>query len=303
MLNNKDIPSWYILGTGAIGTLFAAKLLKQSIPCTLLHRSSDKKMPRHLQITNLDNSHQSLPINIDHISSQLPIERLILCTKSYQSEAAIRSIRGRLTKNAHIVLLQNGMGQQQSIAKILSSQVIIAATTTQGALLNNPLDVTHTGNGDSVYGLLNTATTIDNNVCDTLSRIGMQQVTDINIRLWRKLKINCVINPLTAMHNCSNGDIINNAKLYQQVIFLCKEIDDVDKALKLETHIPILTQVTAIALATATNYSSMHQDIQHKRRTEIDFINGYLQQLALQHAIKTPLNRQYICDIKALEST
>lgn len=302
MQNTKDSCCWYILGTGAIGTLFAAKLLRQSINCTLLHRNSDKLASVNLQITNLDNTRQSLTAATSHISDQSPIERLILCTKSYQSEAAIRSILSRLTKNAHIVLLQNGMGQQQLITDMLPTQTIIAATTTQGALLNNPLDVTHTGKGRSVYGLFNATTKIATDVSDSLSCIGMQQVVDIDLLLWDKLKVNSVINPLTAIHNCNNGEIIHNAQLYQQVIRLCKEIDHVDKALNLKTHTPVLSQVRAIALATAANYSSMHQDIQHFRSTEIDFINGYLQHLALQYSIDTPLNRQLIDHIKALEA-
>ncbi|GAB1085380.1 MAG: hypothetical protein SStaTSB_33820 [Shewanella algae] len=53
---------------------------------------------------------------------------------------------------------------------------------------------------------------------------------------------------------------------------------------------------------TAANYSSMYQDLKHGRKTEIDYINGYLQQRAEQYGLTLPINSELLAQIKALES-
>ena len=295
--------TWYILGCGAIGTLFAAKFLQQSIHCRLLsrHQQPDQQLMR-LQVTHLDNSIEHFSINASAVSSPQPIARLMVCTKSYQTLAAIESIATRLTANASIVLLQNGMGQQQLIAERFPNLTIIAATTSVGALLNAPLEVSHTGLGKSVFGAF-TEKKVPGAIIDSLSSIDLQRVPDIRLQLWNKLKINAVINPLTALYNCANGELATKPNLYRKTVQLCTEIDFIDRALDWAPHCPTLADVMAVVEATAGNYSSMQQDIIHQRPTEIEFINGYLQRLADNLKLETPSNQKLIAAILLRENT
>ena len=300
-------PAWYILGTGAIGTLFCAKLLSRSTPCILLERqkpssltASDKRL-KALSIKRLDNSIEHFEVNSSAIKDAAKIEHLLLCTKSYQSLTALQSIQHRLSDHCVIVLLQNGMGQQQLIQKTFPKQLIIGATTSQGALLTSPLNVMHTGTGPSVFGCLETSKVIPDNIKQTLTNIDIQWVPDIEQRLWNKVKINAVINPLTALNNCQNGALISNLTIHQQMQLLCAEIDALDLACNRAGHKSTLEIVSEVAAATALNRSSMLQDVCHKRKTEIDFINQYLQNKACEFAIDMPINKQLITDIKTLE--
>jgi 2-dehydropantoate 2-reductase len=300
-------PAWYILGTGAIGTLFSAKLLSQSVPCVLLERQnpsciavSDTRL-QTLSITHLDNSSERFEVEVSSIKDDAKIEHLLLCTKSYQSLAALQSIAHRLSDHCVIVLLQNGMGQQQLIQKAYPRQLIIAATTSQGALLTSTLNVSHTGSGLSVFGCFDTNTDMPNNIKQTLTDIGMQWVQDIEQRLWNKVKINAVINPLTALNNCQNGVLLSDTAVHQKMQLLCAEIDALDLALNRAAHTPTLELASEVAAATAQNRSSMLQDVSHKRKTEINFINQHLQNKACELAIDMPINKQLITDIKSLE--
>jgi len=300
-------PVWFILGTGAIGTLFSAKLLSQSVPCVLLERQkpssttvSDTRL-QTLSITHLDNSSERFEVEVSAIKEEAQIEHLLLCTKSYQSLAALQSIAHRLSDHCVIVLLQNGMGQQQLIQKAFPKQLIIGATTSQGALLISPLNVSHTGSGSSVFGCFETSKVIPDNIKQTLTNIGMLWVPDIEQRLWNKVKINAVINPLTALNNCQNGALLSNTAIYQKMLLLCAEIDTLDLAFNRAAHTPTLDLASEVATATALNRSSMLQDVSHKRKTEIDFINQYLQNKACEFAIDMPINKQLITEIKTLE--
>ena len=129
---------------------------------------------------------------------------------------------------------------------------------------------------------------------------------DITAILWSKLAINCVINPLTAIEQCKNGQL--NQPQYQKIInSLCVEFKAIARACGVEfTLSQLLNQVYQVIEATANNYSSMYQDLQQNKektatKTEIDFITGYLITQAEQHQIDVPHMQQIYRQIKQLE--
>jgi 2-dehydropantoate 2-reductase len=100
--------------------------------------------------------------------------------------------------------------------------------------------------------------------------------TNIVAALWQKLAINAVINPLTAINNIYNGEL-TEPHYRQQIQNLSEEISVVMTALGIPiSATSVLNNCLQVAKATAANYSSMHQDIANRRRTEIDFINGHV---------------------------
>ncbi|WP_238603201.1 2-dehydropantoate 2-reductase, partial [Pseudomonas aeruginosa] len=100
---------------------------------------------------------------------------------------------------------------------------------------------------------------------------------DILERLWRKLALNCAINPLTVLHDCRNGGLREHS---QEVAALCDELGQLLHAGGyVEAAGSLLQEVRGVIDATASNYSSMHQDVARGRRTEIGYLLGY----ACQH--------------------
>ena len=137
---------------------------------------------------------------------------------------------------------------------------------------------------------------------DSWSRL-QDCVWDINIdtTLWRKLAINCVINPLTALYGCRNGELATSAyrpvlqSLCEEVTFACRAAGHGDAV---ESLLDTALQVIG---STADNRSSMLQDVLKGQRTEIDFINGFLVRAAAVPAPQLPLNRRLIREIKDKE--
>jgi 2-dehydropantoate 2-reductase len=324
-VHEKELTSaWHVLGSGAIGSLWATKFLEKSIPCVLLHRcsgednkQSQQRLEKQLTLVKLDNSKHVFPIQSLPISAPGKIQKLLICTKSYQCVTAISPLIPYIEQGATVVLLQNGMGQQQQVADLLPGCTVILATTTQGALLSSPLSVTHSGDGNALFGVDDALTDsnsqrqsanmyLDNGinkyVYDDLLSIGMQFKQSIRSILWQKLTINCAINPLTAIHNCRNGELLTTPYYYTHLQQICHEIDQVSNALFYCSDIKSsLALARQVAKGTANNFSSMQQDITNNRKTEIDFINGYLQQQAVGLQLKLPVNLQLIKDIKSLE--
>lgn len=94
----------------------------------------------------------------------------------------------------------------------------------------------------------------------------------IRPQLWRKLAVNCVINPLTALWNCPNGELKNHP---QEIATLCAEVASVIEREGLHTSAEDLRYyVEQVIESTAENISSMLQDIRALRHTEIDYITA-----------------------------
>ncbi len=110
---------------------------------------------------------------------------------------------------------------------------------------------------------------------------------NIRAELWRKLAVNCVINPLTAIWNCPNGELRHHP---QEIMQICEEVAAVVEREGHHTSAEDLRDyVMQVIDATAENISSMLQDIRALRHTEIDYINGFLRR-ARAHGIAVPEN-------------
>ena len=119
--------------------------------------------------------------------------------------------------------------------------------------------------------------------------------------LWHKLAINAVINPLTALYNCNNGELAK-VQYQQQINQILDEVCQVAEATGYPLqYAQMLEKVQQVIQSTAANFSSMQQDIIHKRRTEIDAINGYIVTQAARYNIAVPFNTQLMQQVLQLQ--
>ena len=123
----------------------------------------------------------------------------------------------------------------------------------------------------------------------------MQPQDQMELLLWQKLAINCAINPLTLLHQCRNGELLQDPAIKQQMRQLCDEIPAVALAEGIDLEGEQLFQrASQVAEDTSDNISSMLQDSQAGRRTELEQITGYLCQRAEHWEIAVPNNLQLL---------
>lgn len=290
---------WHILGAGAIGCLWATHLAKAGHRVTLIVRTQDA-LNRFNQQGGITLEHENISTlftaNAQLADTEEPIHNLLLTTKAYDTKTALASVQTRLSQDAQIVILQNGMGAQQSSAEQLAPKRVWAASTTDGAWLKAPFHVVFAGQGATRVGPLNATrqTDLPTQPQGMTPAEPMQVIADadIEVSLWRKLVINCAINPLTALYDCRNGELVTDPDKYQHMTALCEEMDTLCNAKSLTLFdTPIIEQAAAVATATGANYSSMLQDVRQQRRTELDFITGYLLKIAGEQGLNLPQNQ------------
>ncbi|MBR9827242.1 MAG: 2-dehydropantoate 2-reductase [Oceanospirillales bacterium] len=294
---------WHILGAGAIGCLWAGILSRAGQDVTLIlrnrHTLDQWPTPGRLDILQAGTCH-SVDCHLETLAADTTITHLLVATKAYDTLSAIEAIQPRLSPDAEVVLLQNGMGQQQAVHAYLPTHPLWAATTTAGAWREARHRVHCVSLGDTHIGALSAATSyLPAGWADM--DIPLQHCTDIYPHLWRKLAINCAINPLTALFDCHNGKLLTHPERKQKMYAACHEVERVAAAAGITLFSTSLTdQATTVATATAANVSSMLADVRHQRRTEIEQITGFLCQQAQALGIEVPVNRSLLQQIRAL---
>ncbi len=291
-----------IIGSGAIGALWAYYLQQAGFIVTVVGRQCHNNP---IELTVILPNQQQKKITLNYLNQQLPShsDLVIVATKAYQVSAAISPWLTQLIQTP-IMLMHNGMGcvEQLPLNKI---QPILLATTSHGGLKTSISGLSHTGVGQTFIGVYQgMAQEQGQLICQALNRALPQVAFSASIAktLWTKLAINCAINPLTALAQCRNGELIGHQ--HQQVINdVHQEVILVATALNIGLDDKILREnINDVIHKTANNYSSMHQDIVNKRLTEIDFITGYLIKQAEKLAIAVPTNQRLYQQIKQLET-
>lgn len=289
-----------IVGAGAIGQLIASQL-SSTFDVHFITRRTNFNSLWQVETASQQRQQYSAPV-ITAADDLQQFELVIVCVKAYQVVDAVLPLLDKLNPHCHILLLHNGMGPHLALMAHIGERGLSLGTTSQGALLTDPQRVTHTGLGLTQLGHLHGKPLNSSLKQQLLAAIPQSQWhPDIINALWQKLAINAAINPLTALEQCKNGQLA--ASTYKQHIDqIVTELHQVatrdnialDKA-------ALLTRIYDVIQLTANNYSSMYQDIAHQRRTEIDYINGYIVTRAQQHHLDVPFNLALVTQIKKLE--
>jgi 2-dehydropantoate 2-reductase len=213
------------------------------------------------------------PIAAETPSHGAPIRRLLVACKAYDAEEATAALAPRLAAGAEIILLQNGLGSQEAVAARLPRARCVFASSTEGAFREGDFRVVYAGRGHTWLGVQGERRTPEWLEDLQAADIPHQWTHDILAKLWRKLALNCAINPLTVLHDCRNGGLRDWP---QEVAGLCAELAELlRQAGQPEAAEDLHAEVLRVIDGTAANYSSMYQDVAQGRRTEIAYLLGH----------------------------
>ena len=298
-----------IIGAGAMGGLFAARLAAAGEDVSVVDVWAEHVEAIRTQGLILETGEgviKALPAAASR-SEDLAVaaDLVIILVKSAMTAAAARSAQELLSPAGRVLTLQNGLGNAETIAAVVGAEKVLAGTTAQGATLLGPGRIRHGGRGDTHIGrLAGPADDFCREAAAILTRAGIPAFAEDAVQslIWGKLVINAGINALTALLRYGNGQLNDHEETRELVKLAVAEAVQVAAAAKIPLpYGDAVEKVLAVAAATATNRSSMLQDILHGRVTEIDAINGALVREGLRLAVPTPVNRTLTLLIQALE--
>lgn len=229
----------------------------------------------------------------------------LIFVKHSQTAAAAKTAVKLLGETGHILTLQNGMGNAEIINEVAGANRVICGTTAQGAMMLGLGHIQHSGIGKTIIGMWDQdRQPVVDELAGVFSAAGIQTsgVDDIKPVIWSKLFANVGINAITALANIRNGQLLDMEPTRLLVESVVREAIAVARALKVEVAEDALDNVMDIAAATAPNRSSMGQDVDAHRITEIDAINGYIVRRAEELGIEVPVNQTLVRLIKTVQS-
>lgn len=302
-----------LVGPGALGSLFAVRLgphLQEEGNALFLldHNTRRAKQLADIGFT-LQHGKQTFTSSPRVVSDPRSIpacDVLLLCVKTGDVQQALNHAGPLITADTLVVGMQNGMAHLEFLQK--TTGIAVGATSSEGAALQAPGRVVYGGAGLTRFGVLESSQPSPANLdslvqCFNLAGLQAERVKDIQPYLWGKLFINVGINALTAIYGQKNGWLLTNDKVMATMKEAVGEAITVARAKKISHSADPLEQAVEVCRKTANNVSSMLQDVRKKRRTEIHAINGFIVQEGKKLGIPTPVNKNLVDQVLAIESS
>lgn len=296
-----------VFGAGALGG-FLGGLLSQKYDVTLYGRE-EKILPIEksgLKITGINECvvHPKILFKPEDIK-ETEFDLIILAVKSYDTNSALDIIKKNASQTSTILSLQNGLDNEIKIAEAVGEKRTLGGVTSHGITYVGPAHVHHAGIGETIIGELDGQETDRiKEIADALTSVGIETKISNNIgsEIWAKGIVNAAINPLTALTRLTNGYLLTIPNLTRLLEDTCSECIKVAEAAKIDLlGCDVIKKTKNVARLTRDNRSSMLQDIDRGKRTEIESINGAIVQVGKKHGVKTPINSSLVALVKGIE--
>ena len=300
-----------IVGPGALGCLLASAL-SRIIPGEIRVLDHDSQRAALLQRSVLPleragrREHFPVPATADPRRIG-PVPLVLLCVKSPALGQTLPSLSPLLTKNTLLLAWQNGIAHLPLLREARLPGLSVLAVTSLGAHLVGPGQVRFGGEGATSLGFLwegpGDGRLALEGAAELFRRAGLEVrvEADILAQVWNKLLVNVGINALTAIHNCENGALLENGAALAMLRAAVLEAAGVAQAKGIAIAPEPVARTIAVCQATASNISSMLQDVRSNRQTEIEAINGAVLAEARLLGIPAPVNAQLCAAVKGLE--
>ncbi|MGN1401771.1 MAG: 2-dehydropantoate 2-reductase [Bacillus sp. (in: firmicutes)] len=285
-----------IIGAGAIGLLFASHL-SGNHAVTVYTKSEEQAAVLVSEGLFLKEGKSRLCCAVSAVPvlrmGHLRHDLLIVAVKQYDLEAVVPAIQ---SSSIPVLFLQNGMGHTELMEFLSVSRPVYAGVVEHGAMRLSANEVAHTGLGRTrVAPYSGNIAVLDPLDTPSFPFVFSHDPKEI---LTRKLFVNAMINPLTAVLGVPNGSLVSNPYYHSIFDALFKELCDV---IVMNGREELKAHVEDICRSTAKNRSSMLSDIEAGRATEIDSILGYVLKAAVEQSLAVPVTETLYRMIKGKE--
>ena len=302
-----------VMGAGAVGSFYGAMLARAGHRVTLIGR------PAHVQAIQRDGlqlemGRQLHTVRVEASSDPSAVagaDLVLCCVKSGDTEDAARQIAPHLGPATLLMSLQNGVGNAETLARLLPCRVIPAVVYVAVAL-GGPGRVCHFGRGDLAIGAMPGGTQSSVPEWPTLqalvdffagAQVPVRIVPDVAVELWAKLLVNCAYNAISGLAQMPYARLAEQADIRALQDDVVREVIAVAAASGLTLPLDAsLDAVRRIAVGMPQQLSSTAQDMAKRKPSEIDHLNGYIARRGRELGVPTPVNRTLYALVKLVES-
>ena len=301
----EEIKNIILCGLGAIGSIYAVNFSQydNNILNILVDKKRFEKYKQEPLIFN-GKEYNFNYITPDTIENKADL--IIIATKNNGLDEAICNIKNCVGEKTVILSLLNGIESEERIAQVYGKEKVLYSYYIGHTSTRKGREITHDGVYKTVFGEKDNSSLSKNvkkvkNLFDKAG-INYEIPKDMDYSRWWKFLVNVGYNQASAVLNASYGDFQKSKKTNTIAIKLMEEAATIAKAegvKNTENFIPeVLSVIEKMLPETRT---SMLQDIDAKRQTEVDIFAGYVSKLGKKHNISTPYNDMFFELIKSID--
>ena len=303
-----------VLGAGAMGCLFGGLLAEKGLKVTLIDVWKE-----HIDAINKNGlkmdgfgGDRFIKINATNDPKSIsPVDVVIVMCKATALEQALTNAKSIVGDKTVLMSFQNGIGHEAIMQNIVGVNKVLGGTTTQASNILGPGHIKNHASlpswiGEYEGGLSDRV----KDIAETFTAYGLETIASDNVkkRKWMKLFALTAVGPLSAIFDMHHTELYVTNKesklareLGKQIILETRKVAQADGVEVSEDE--CLEMFLKIVDSNQTNKSSMAFDIQYKRKSEIDFINGSVSKIGKKHGVPTPLNDMLYKIIKVKEGS
>ena len=233
-----------------------------------------------------------------------PFDVALVTVKSFQTREAAYRLRSALSEEGLVITLQNGLGNVEALCDLFGAGQVAGGATTHAAR-RVASGVAHVTFGDTEIAPACAVGAERTRVgAERLSNHGLPVSVgaELGSLVWGKLVVSCSLNPVTALLRCRNGAAVELAGAQRILEQAAQEVVEVARQSGVKLAPGATSRVFEVARRTAANHSSMLQDLEAKRRTELEALNGAICREGARLGVETPVNRVLYALISAAET-
>lgn len=290
-----------VLGAGAVGGYVGARLSRHAAVVLIGRGRHLKAIQRSgLGIDGLSTRPFRLQATTDVLAAR-DADLVILTTKSYNTLEAARQLR-RARVIGPVLSLQNGLTNLPLLARTLPSNPLLGGSIVLGVTRLGPGRIRYAGGGRAIVGAVTAERDLVRQAAALFTKAGIptKATRNLDAVLWTKAVVNGAVNPVTAVLGCPNGEILKRPEARLIAHLAAKEATDVALANGVRIPNDPWPAVARVLKDTASNRSSMLQDVEAGRPTEIDAITGEIVRVGARHRVPTPVNRGLLNLVESL---
>lgn len=302
--------SFAVVGAGPVGCIVAAFLAKGGYDVTLCDVFPDLLKPAidpGIIIEGAENLRQAVSrtcTSIDDLAKYVP-DVIILTVKANALTLISSAIEGFYKEGIYVISWQNGIDTEAVIAQSLGKKPVMRAVVNYGCGLVKPGHVRMPFHHPPHFlqELDHSSAHAAVTIADILTKCGLptDHTDNITSMVWRKAILNSCMNPVCAVTGLTMSQAMNDPIVFQIIDALVKECAAVARANEVNLGWDFYPHAMEYMGKAGDHKPSMLIDIENRRRTEIDFMNGKFVEYGRQAGIETPYNKTLRALVKALE--
>ncbi|MFC2074685.1 ketopantoate reductase family protein [Bdellovibrionota bacterium] len=284
-----------VIGAGAVGGFFGGKLAKAGHDVTFFVRERHRNTIRDhgLQIKSVEGDFTICPRVATSVKEIEIPDIILLATKCYDALSAIESIKEKIGPDTILLTLLNGLGVEEKIKKIYGD-IVLPGTVVITSRLDSPGVIEHFANGFISVGEFNSLESDRlRTVVDLLKSAEIKTSVTKNVAQakWKKLCWNATFNPLSVIADRPVKVILSSPKFLRLIAGTIEEIRKVAAAEGVELSRDIAKQTIEMSSPLGDYYTSMWEDFQAGKASEVEFFNGEIIRRAEKKGLKVPYNQ------------